>query len=245
MTNLRCGTVVRFLLVSGLLVLAVNSWAQQHNPTLEKLAKTYGLDSWDKVEAIRYTFNIDIPVLKAARSWTWEPKTNQITYEAKDKDGKPVKITYNANQLGSQPDNVKNEVNPGFVNDNYWFLLPFHVYWDTSATVTDEGMQKLPMGTGSADKVVVKYPTEAGGYTPGDTWDLYIGKDGRIVAMFYHRGGPKKPSEVIATWTGYKKAGPLLVSTEHRGTADGGPLHIFFTNVAVKLVGSDKWMPAQ
>jgi hypothetical protein len=91
----------------------------------------------------------------------------------------------------------------------------------------------------------VKYPAEAGGYTPGDTWDLYIGKDGRIEAMFYHRGGPKKPSEVIASWTGYKKAGPLLVSTEHRGTADGGPLHIFFSNVAVKLVGSDKWMPAQ
>jgi len=245
MTNLRRGMAVRFLLVLGLVVLAVNSWAQQHNPTLEKLAKTYGLDSWDKVEAVRYTFNIDIPVLKASRTWTWEPKTNQITFEGKDKDGKPAKVTYNANQLSAQPDNVKNEVNPGFVNDNYWFLLPFHVYWDTSATVTDKGMQKLPIGTGSADLVSVKYPTEAGGYTPGDTWDLYIGKDGRIVAMFYHRGGPKKPSEVIATWTGYKKAGPLLVSTEHRGTADGGPLHIFFTNVAVKTVGSDKWMPAQ
>jgi len=245
MKNPHCNAAVRFLSISGLLVLAVSSWAQQHNPTLEKLAKTYGLDSWDQVEAVRYTFNIDIPVLKASRSWTWEPKTNQITFEGKDEDGKPVKVTYNANQLSSQPDNVKNEVEPGFVNDNYWFLLPFHVYWDTSATVTDEGMQKLPIGTGSADKVVVKYPTEAGGYTPGDTWDLYIGKDNRIEAMVYHRGGPTKPSLVIASWTGYKKAGPLLVSTEHRGTADGGPLHIFFTNVAVKKVGSDKWMEAQ
>jgi hypothetical protein len=41
-----------------------------------------------------------------------------------------------------------------------------------------------------------------------------------------------------------KKAGPLLVSTEHRGTADDKLLHIFITNVAVKLVGSDKWMNA-
>jgi hypothetical protein len=106
-------------------------------------------------------------------------------------------------------------------------------------------MQKLPLGTGSADKVVVKYPTEAGGYTPGDTWDLYIGKDNRIEAMVYHRGGATKPSLVIASWTGYKKAGPLLVSTEHRGTADGAPLHLWFTNVAAKTAGSDKWMPAQ
>ena len=246
MTNLRCGKVLRLLLVFGLLVLATTSWAQQHNPILEKLAKTYGLDSWDQVEAVRYTWNGEITGLfKASHAWTWEPKTNQITFEGKDKEGKPVKVSYNANELSSQPDNVKNEVQPSFVNDNYWFLLPFHVYWDTGATVTDKGMQKLPIGTGSAQLVSVKYPAEAGGYTPGDTWDLYIGKDNRIEAMFYHRGGPTKPSEVICTWAGYKKAGPLLVSTEHRGTADGAPLHIFFTNVAVKLTGSDKWMPAQ
>ena len=244
MTVSRCNTAVRLLLVSGLLVLAANSWAQQHNPILEKLAKTYGLDSWDQVEAVRYTFNVDIPALKASRSWTWEPKTNQVTFEGKDKDGKPVKVTYKRTELNGQPDNVKNEIDPGFINDNYWFLLPFHVYWDTSATTTDKGMQKLPIGAGSADLVSVKYPNE-GGYTPGDTWDLYIGKDNSIQAMVYHRGGPKKPSEVTATWTGYKKAGPLLVSTEHRGSADGGPLHIFFTNVAVKTVGSDKWMAAQ
>jgi len=37
------------------------------------------------------------------------------------------------------------------------------------------------------------------------------------------RGGPKKPSTVITTWEGYKKAGPLLISTDHNGTADGTP----------------------
>ena len=245
MTNLRCGTAVRLLLVFGLLILAVNSWAQEHNPILEKLAKTYGLDSWDQVEAVRYTWNGEITGLfKASHAWTWEPKTNQVTFEGTDKDGKPVKVTYKRTELDSQPDNVKNQVDPSFINDNYWFLLPFHVYWDTSATVTTKPMQKLPQGTGSADLVSVKYPNE-GGYTPGDTWDLYIGKDGRIEQMVYHRGGPKKPSLVIASWTGYKKAGPLLVSTDHRGTADGSPAHIFFSNVAVKLAGSDKWTDAQ
>jgi hypothetical protein len=53
------------------------------------------------------------------------------------------------------------------------------------------------------------------------------------------------PSRVLATWTGYKKAGPILFATEHKGMADGKPLHVFFTDVAVKLAGSDKWMPAQ
>ena len=61
----------------------------------------------------------------------------------------------------------------------------------------------------------------------------------------YHRGGDKKPKLVTASWTGYKKVGPLLVSTEHRGNADGKPLHLWITNVAVKLAGSDKWVAAQ
>jgi hypothetical protein len=245
MRNVRRLTMMG-LLLCGVLVLVPNSWAQQRAPILDQVAKTYGIGSWDQIQAIRYTWNGEIPgVFKLAHTWEWEPKTGKISYEGKDKEGKPVKVTYMSSELSSQSDTVKNEVEPAFVNDNYWLLFPFHAYWDKSATVTDEGMKKLPAGSGSAELVVVKYPAEAGGYTPGDTWDLYVGKDNRVVCMVYHRGGPKKPSLVIAPWAGYKKAGALLVSTEHRGTADGKPLHIFISNVSVKLTGSDKWMPAQ
>ena len=235
------------LLCLGVLLVAGTSRAQTRPPNVEQLAKTYGLDSYGQIDAVRYTFNLDLPSLKVSlsRTWTWEPKTGQVTYESKDKDGKPVKVAYNRNQLNSAPDNVKNEIEPGFVNDNYWFIFPFHVYWDTSAVVTVKDKQKLPIGKGTAKLVSVKYPAEVGGYTPGDTWDLYVGADGRIVQFIYHRGGPKKPSNVTTTWAGYKKAGPLLVSTEHRGTADGAPAHIFFSNVAYKLAGSDAWMDAK
>ena len=237
---------VTIIALVGFWVLASTSWAQQRPPIVEKVAKTYGLDSWDKIEAIRYTWNIDLPGLfTASHVWEWEPKTGKISYEGKDKDGKPVKVSYDSSQLSSQSDQVKNEIEPSFVNDNYWLLFPFHAYWDKSATITDQGSKKLPIGTGSAMLVSVKYPAEAGGYTPGDTWDLYVGKNYRVQAMVYHRGGPKKPSLVIASWTGYKKAGPLLFSTEHRGNADGTPLHLWITNVAVKVTGSDKWMAAQ
>jgi hypothetical protein len=229
-----------------LLVLASDSWAQQRSPIVEQIAKTYGIDSWDQVQAIRYTWNGEIPGLfKVAHAWEWEPKTNKVSYEGKDKDGKPVKVTYLRSELNSQPDAVKDEVDPAFINDNYWLIFPFHAYWDKSATVTDQGMHKFPAGSGSAELVVVKYPAEGGGYTPGDTWDLYVGKDKRVEYLVYHRGGPKKPSLVNATWAGYKKAGPLLISTDHRGTADGKPLHIFISDVSVKLTGSDTWKKAE
>ena len=233
------------LLAFGVLVLAATSWAQQRPPIVEQIAKTYGLDSFGQIDAIRYTWNAQFPGVNVSRSWVWEPKTNKVSYEGKDKDGKPVKVTYMRSELSSQPDTVKNEVDPGFTNDNYWLLFPLHAYWDTSATVTDQGMHKLPLGNGSAELVAVKYAPEVGGYTPGDTWELYVGKDSRVEQFAYHRGGPKKPSLVITTWAGYKKAGPLLISTEHRGTADGKALHLFISNVAVKLTGSDTWVDAK
>jgi len=245
MTQLGRSKAIRFL-VPALLALASTSWAQQRAPILEQIAKTYGLDSWNQIEAIRYTWNGEITGLfKAAHKWEWEPKTGKISYEGTDKDGKPVTATYVESQLGSAPANVKEEIQPAFVNDNYWLLFPLHAYWDKSATVTDQGMHKLPIGAGSADLVSVKYPMESGGYIPGDTWDLYVGADHRVQQFIYHRGGPRKPSTVIATWAGYKKAGPLLFSTDHRGTADGKPLRIFITDVAVKVHGSDAWIKAQ
>jgi hypothetical protein len=245
MAKFGYSTIVRFLGL-GVLILAATSWAQTRSPIIEDIGKAYGIDSFGQIDAIRYTWNGEIPgVFKLSHMWEWEPKTGKISYEGKDKDGKPVKVSYVESELSSQPDSVKGGVEPAFVNDNYWLIFPLHANWDKSATVTDQGMKKLPVGTGSARLVVVKYPAEAGGYTPGDTWDLYVGKDNRVQYLVYHRGGPKPPQLVIASFAGYKKAGPLLVSTEHRGTADGKPLHISITDVAVKLAGSDTWVKAQ
>ena len=228
----------------GLLVLSAACLAQTRPPIVEQMAKTYGIDSFGQVDAIRYTFNIQAGPINGVRSWTWEPKKDQVTFEGKDKSGKPVKVTYVRSQLSSQPDNVKKEVDPGFINDNYWLVFPFHVYWDTSADVQDKGMQKLPNGKGTARHVIVKYGSD-GGYTPGDTWELYLDKDNRIQEMAFHHGGSVKPQLVKMSWAGYKKAGPLLFSTEHSGTADGHPAHITFTNVAVKMAGSDNWEEAK
>jgi hypothetical protein len=240
MTNAGRVRLISFL-AFVMLALAGTSGAQKP-PIVEQMAKAYGIDSWGQIDAIRYTFNI--PGFKLTRTWTWEPKADRVTYEGKDKDGKPVKVTYVRSQLASQADSVKKDVDPGFINDQYWLILPFHVLWDSGASVENKGPQKVPGGKGSARHVVVKYPSDLG-YTPGDTWELYLGSDNRIQKMVFHHGGTAKPSLVEATWEGYKKAGPLWISTEHQGTADGKPAHIFFTDVAVKVAGSDTWVDAK
>jgi len=233
-----------FAFIASVLVLGAASHAQERPPIFQQMFNAYGFESFGQIEKIRYTFNIEGLL---SRTWEWEPKTDLITYEGKDKDGAPVKLTYLRSQLSSQSDSVKNEIDPAFSNDNYWLLLVLHFSWDGSAAITDEGMQKLPLGNGSAQRVVVKYPSE-GGYAPGDTWELYVGPDHRIVEFVYDGGGPgtqKRPSLLMATWDDYRKAGPLLISLDHRGTADGKPARVFLSNVSVKLTGSDSWMNAQ
>src|SRR5207249_11072104 len=90
------------VLVFAVLLLASTSWAQTPSPVAEKIAKTYGVDSWSQVEAIRYTWSGEIPgVFKLSRTWTWDPKTSQPTYQSKDKDGKPVMVTHTSKQLCS------------------------------------------------------------------------------------------------------------------------------------------------
>src|SRR5262249_48216817 len=90
MTKLGRSTTIRCLFF-GVLALAATSWAQTRPRIAEQIAKTYGLDSFGQIEAIRYTFNIQFPGVHVSRSWVWQPKTDQVSYEGKDKDGKPVR----------------------------------------------------------------------------------------------------------------------------------------------------------
>lgn len=203
----------------------------QEKPDIRmEIANTYGLASWGKVEQIRWTWNADLGKVKVVRTWTWEPKTDHVTFEGTDKDGKPVKASYMRGQMA--PDVVK-DVDPHFINDQYWLLFPFHLVWDKSADVKAEGRH-----------VTVTYPKAEGGYTPGDSYELFLGADKRVSKWIFHRGGVVKPTLVV-TWADYKMAGPILVSMDHRGTLEGKPARIFLTDVAVKLNGSDAWMAAK
>ena len=85
MTELSRVSKIRFL-AFAVVALTATSLAQTRPPILEQIAKTYGLDSWGQVEAIRYTWNGEITGLfKASRKWEWEPKTGKVSYEGRIK----------------------------------------------------------------------------------------------------------------------------------------------------------------
>ena len=59
-------------LVAAMWALA-DAQAQTRPPVAEQLAKTYGLDFFGQIEAIRYTFNAQRPGVNLSRSWVWTP----------------------------------------------------------------------------------------------------------------------------------------------------------------------------
>ena len=225
-------------LILGVPMLSAPVSAQTAPSIGEQLAKAQGLDGFGQIDAIRFTFNGEVLGHSVSRSWVWRPKTGQVSYEGKDKDGKPVKATYIESQLDAAPANVREQIEPAFANDKYNMIFPLQAYWD-GAPFHDKGMQKLPIGEGTARLVSVDY-------SPGDVWDLYVGKDNRVEAFVFHRGDSGlKPSLATATWGAYKKAGPLPIATDRSGTADGQKLRVWFTGLAVKLTGSDAWAEAK
>jgi hypothetical protein len=239
-------SIVRLSVVSSLfagLLLVSTSLAQEKPDIRHQIADAYGLASWSKVEQIRYTFNVDAALKKFARTWTWEIKADRVTYEGPDSTGKPTKVTYTR---ANMPPDVAKDVDPNFINDQYWLLFPFHLVWDKDVTVEDKGMTADPTGKtkGKVREVTVTYPKAGGGYTPGDTYDLFVGADNRIVAWNFHRGGAEKPALTV-TWADYKMAGPILVSMDHRGTLQDKPFHLFFTGVAAKLAGASDFAAAK
>jgi hypothetical protein len=222
--------------------LASQTTAQDKNDIRRQIADAYGFSSWGQVQQIRYTWNVDAGTVKIARTWTWEPKTDHVTFEGKDKNGKPLKVDYTRGSMSS--DVVKN-TDPDFINDQYWLLFPFHLVWDKDVSVEDKGMATAPMGSkAKARKVSVTYPKTGGGYTPGDSYDLYLGSDNRIIGWIFHEGGTPKTS-LMTTWSDYKSAGPIFIALDHRGTHNDKPIRIFFTDVAVKLAGTNEMTQAK
>lgn len=193
-----------------------------------KVAEAYGLTSFAKIKSIAFTFNVKTKKVNISRSWYWEPGTNKVTYKGPGKDGKILTYSYTTGQVDKN-DQMKTFVDAKFINDQYWLLFPFHLVWDKKAELTDKGLKTSPIGRKQMRCLEVKYPPSAGGYTPGDIFELYIGKDDLIHEWIYREGG-KKDGRAL-TWEGYKNYGSLNISTLHN-VADKS-FRLWFSDIKV------------
>ena len=226
---------VVILFIIGLAACAGGDRESRDMDIRQRIAQSYGIQYFDQIEQFQYTFNVRTGDKHTRRFWIWEPKPDKVTYDGMDYQDP---ITYYRKDLQTNPSNKLKSIDAWFINDNFWFLFPFHLAMDTRTTVEDAGRKKLPMGDGEAACVVVTYPVESN-YTPGDVYELYLDENFRLVQWIYRRGGSETPTKIV-TWDNHRYLGPRVFSLNHQG--DNGNFRIWFTQVGVKMAGVDGWM---
>ncbi len=199
----------------------------QNASLTKKIAEAYGIGAFNKVDSMHYTFNVDFSGKIMSRSWEWHPKTKEVTYWGKNSKGKEVKVTYNEHNMNSK---IK-KIDAKFINDNYWLLFPFHLVWDTNVKFQDLGMKKYPIGGGMGRALMVEYADNVG-YTPGDHFELFLGKNNMIKQwIYFHHGSTKHP--FAAVWEGNKNFDGFTISTMHYGAHK--KFKLWFSNIKVSL----------
>lgn len=229
--------IIIIMLVFGILGLT-GSCSQRENPDALNIARTYGFDQFDQVEAIMFTYNLSSDSSNVIRHWIWNVKDNEIHYQGNDVNGHPIEYSYVQGETGEARPELEAQVNSWFTHDQYWLLCPFHLVWDKSAKITPEGTANLPIPPGKARELVVFYP-EGAKQLSGDTVKLFYDSSYQIRQWVFFQAGPES-STITTTWDANSAVGPLMLSLE-RYNADS-TFHVLYTGVAVKLEDVDGWI---
>lgn len=189
---------------------------------LERLAKAHGIEHWKSVRKIHFTFNVDRDTTHFERSWIWEPKSNRVTQ---------ITQTDTISYLRSTSDSTLTGTDAAFINDKFWLLAPYQWVWDRNSfkdtLVTDAA---APISGVKMDKITITYGSE-GGYTPGDAYDFYIGKDSLVKEWVFRKGNNPEPS-LITTWEDFKDYNGLKIGTSHQNK--DGSFRLYFTGIEVQ-----------
>jgi hypothetical protein len=158
-------------------------------------------------DRLAFTFNVQLPDRVVKRSWLWHIDTGRITLNGK----------------AHQPSQK-------FVNDIYWLIFPLKAYEDRDQIQLQVNAdRKSPLLGEHTTEVVVRY-VSGKGYTPNDTYKLYVDDNYRIREWQYLKGG-KAPPKRETVWGNYRDIGGITFSLERTGT-DG--FKVWFTDVDVR-----------
>lgn len=186
----------------------------------QKIAQANGFEHWQNVSQIDFTFNVDRDTTHFERSWSWKPKTGDVTLISANDT-----ISYNRKTV----DSLSLNADKGFINDKYWLLAPFQLIWDQSAKLSKPSKEKAPISAIEMNKLTITY-SQDGGYTPGDAYDFYYGDDFIVREWVYRHENTDTPS-AITTWEDYEDFNGIKLAKTHRRAKGNWKLH--FTNIKV------------
>lgn len=218
-----------FLLMLGCFLISCNDNKKEketnaENPNLEiheKIAMANGFKEFDSISELKFTFKVKVnDTLRSERRWVWNLKSDKISLTEKDST-----MSYTKKDSLEQE---KKYIDQRFVNDSYWLLFPYQLKW-SSADFSEVKTATAPISGEEMQMLTVSYPSE-GGYTPGDSYDIYFDDDYMIQEWVYKAAGGG--NEMATTWEDYKDFEGVKISTMHK--SKDGNFELFFTDISVE-----------
>lgn len=189
----------------------------------EKIAEAYGINNWDKVEEINFTFNVasgeNDPF---RRHWKWNPNTNDVTMMT-------LTDTVSFNRASIDSTNIR--ADQSFINDKYWLLTPFQLKWDEGVTMSETKNVLSPIDSMPMNKLTLVYDSE-GGYTPGDAYDLYYDNNYKIKEWVFRKSNDSSPS-LISSWENEETLNGITIVKDYN--IPSTQRKIYFTDVSIKM----------
>jgi len=183
----------------------------------EAVVKASGGDNWAKVKTIDFTFNVaqgEKILLSATHHWDMAANTDAVSWAGK---------TATADLANPPTAGAEKEAFQRWTNDSYWLLAPLKLF-DHGVTLSYGGTQQVE----GKSYVVLHLQFQGVGLTPGDSYNLYIDPESKLISRWDYM--PKPEKKVNGTWGDYKDFGGLKLSVDRHF----GDKHIYFSDVAVK-----------
>lgn len=213
----------------SLMVIACNQEKKKNkevaeDPNLEvheKIAMANGFEKFDSISKIKFTFNVKVnDSLRSQRRWVWNIKTDKISLTEKDST-----MSYTKKDSLAED---KKYIDRRFVNDSYWLLFPYQLKW-SDAEFSEVKTATAPISEKEMSMMTVSYPSK-GGYTPGDSYDIYFDDDYMIREWVYKSSDGQRESP--STWEDYKDFDGIKIATMHK--SKDGNFELFFSDVSIE-----------
>lgn len=101
--------------------------------------------------------------------------------------------------------------------------------WDHTATIITQDSVLAPLSRKTMQKLTILYPDQ-GGYTPGDAYDYFYGKDFLIKEWAFRKSNASIPN-LINTFESYKEFSGITLATEFKNEGQG--FRLYFTDIEV------------
>ena len=189
--------------------------------SVEKITNKLGYQNWNDVSEISYTFNVKRGEMNMARSWVWNPKTDDVKMTSVQDT-----ISYNRKAM----DSLSKITDKAFINDKFWLLAPFNLVSDTGVNFTEKQGVSAPISGKKLNQLTAVYSND-GGYTPGDAYDFYYNSDFKIKEWSFRKGNQEKPN-LSTTWEGYETFNNITLSKTRNDSI--GFFSIYFTDISIK-----------